>query len=39
MKTKIAFLLNAALVVVASMFISTNSIATHRPELPEELLK
>ncbi|WP_082053793.1 cyclic lactone autoinducer peptide [Gordoniibacillus kamchatkensis] len=39
MKVKIAFVLNAVLLVVASLFVSTNSYTLHRPETPEELLK
>lgn len=39
MKTKIAIVLNTALVAVASLFVATNTVFGHRPETPEELLK
>ncbi|WP_281885959.1 cyclic lactone autoinducer peptide [Paenibacillus sp. YYML68] len=39
MKKMIAVLANGALVALATMFMTTNTVWTHRPELPTELLK
>jgi cyclic lactone autoinducer peptide len=39
MKVKVAMAINAVMLAVAALFVSTNSLYTHRPETPEELLK
>lgn len=39
MKIKIAMLLNAVFVALASLFVSTNTYIFHQPKPPKELLK
>ncbi|MCS7462236.1 cyclic lactone autoinducer peptide [Paenibacillus doosanensis] len=39
MKTKIAIIANTVLMILASVFVTTNSYIGHRPETPMELLK
>jgi hypothetical protein len=39
MKTRIAIIANSALMLLATIFVTTNSIIGHRPETPLELLK
>ncbi|CAG7657377.1 cyclic lactone autoinducer peptide [Paenibacillus allorhizosphaerae] len=39
MKRKIAKIANVALLIIASLFVFTNSAFMNRPETPQELLK
>ncbi|MCU6794658.1 cyclic lactone autoinducer peptide [Paenibacillus sp. WQ 127069] len=39
MKNKFAIIANSALMVLATIFVTTNSVLGHRPETPQELLK
>ncbi|TVY06696.1 cyclic lactone autoinducer peptide [Paenibacillus cremeus] len=39
MKLKAAKIANAALLIIASLFVFTNTATFNRPETPEELLK
>jgi cyclic lactone autoinducer peptide len=38
MKTKVAFIANAVLMALATVFVTTNTVIGHRPETPQELL-
>ncbi|SFL24870.1 cyclic lactone autoinducer peptide [Paenibacillus sp. 1_12] len=39
MKLRLAIIANAALMSLAAIFVTTNSLIAHRPETPQELLK
>lgn len=39
MKKTAAMIANSVLMTVASIFVTTNSVTSHRPETPMELLK
>jgi cyclic lactone autoinducer peptide len=39
MKNKLAIIANSSLMLLAAMFVTTNSWLGHRPETPLELLK
>jgi hypothetical protein len=39
MKIKLAIIANTVLMALAAAFVTTNSLSSHRPETPLELLK
>jgi hypothetical protein len=39
MKSKAAFIANCILMALATVFVTTNTVLSHRPETPLELLK